>query len=199
MALALTTLLSVAGSAGRVAEQPGAAVGEAAVSSYAQDMRELERAAPGSCRPAREGLRFYRGRASRWAATRGAARPVTRTTRAPRNCADARYLARLWKQRAAEQRRTTEKWQRWRWYHYAWRDWLPANWVALARCETSLNFEHSNSSFTSAFGISWAVYNSNARYMGAPPWHVRHTPRDQYKAALGHLARFGDGWTCPGP
>ena len=88
-------------------------------------------------------------------------------------------------------------------YQYNWRSWLPANWRRLGTCETGYggdpNFEHSNSKFTSAFGISWAEYNADAAYMGAPPWNVRHTPRDQYKAALGHYARFGDGWSCPGP
>jgi len=84
-------------------------------------------------------------------------------------------------------------------YHYNWQSWLPANWQGVARCETHFDWEHNNSSFVSAFGISWREYNADAAYMGAPPWHVRHTPRDQYKAALGHYARFGDGWTCPGP
>lgn len=84
-------------------------------------------------------------------------------------------------------------------YQYNWQSWLPGNWQGVARCETHFNWEHNNSSFVSAFGISWREYNADAAYMGAPPWHVRHTPRDQYKAALGHYARFGDGWSCPGP
>lgn len=84
-------------------------------------------------------------------------------------------------------------------YYYNWESWLPYNWKGVARCETHFNWEHSNSRFVSAFGISWREYNADAAYMGAPPWHIRHTPRDQYNAALGHYARFGDGWTCPGP
>ena len=87
----------------------------------------------------------------------------------------------------------------WMDYHYNWQSWLPANWKAVARCETHYNFEHNNSSFVSAFGISWREYNADAAHMGAPPWNVRHTPRDQYMAALGHYDRFGDGWSCPGP
>ena len=87
----------------------------------------------------------------------------------------------------------------WNEYHYDWEAWLPWNWKGVARCETHYNWEHSNSRFVSAFGISWREYNADAAYMGAPPWHVRHTPRDQYNAALGHYARFGDGWSCPGP
>ena len=139
-------------------------------------------------------------RHAEWMAERGVTRPVTRKGRAPRNCADARYLAALWRSRSFEQRQVTGRWLH---HHYAWREWLPANWYRLGSCETGYggppNWEHSNSSFTSAFGISWREYNADAAYMGAPPWHVRHTPRDQYNAALGHLARFGDGWTCPGP
>ena len=84
-------------------------------------------------------------------------------------------------------------------YHYNWESWLPANWKMVARCETHFNWEHNNSQFVSAFGISWREYNADAAYRGAPPWNVRHTPRDQYNAALGHYARFGDGWSCPGP
>lgn len=87
----------------------------------------------------------------------------------------------------------------WNDYQYNWEEWLPWNWKNVASCETHFNWEHSNRSFVSAFGISWREYNADAAYMGAPPWHVRHTPRDQYKAALGHYARFGDGWSCPGP
>jgi len=84
-------------------------------------------------------------------------------------------------------------------YEFNWQSWLPPNWKAVASCETHFNWEHNNSSFVSAFGISWREYNADAAYMGAPPWNIRHTPRDQYKAALGHYARFGDGWGCPGP
>jgi hypothetical protein len=91
------------------------------------------------------------------------------------------------------------RFDRWFTFNYAWRSWLPANWYGVARCETGVNWEHSNGSFTSAFGISWREYDRDAAYMGAPAWRVRHTPRDQFRAALGHYARFGDGWSCPGP
>lgn len=103
-----------------------------------------------------------------------------------RSCTIARRLVRVHEQKVYE-------------YNYDWEKWLPYNWQGVARCETHFNWEHSNSVFVSAFGISWREYNADAAYMGAPPWHVRHTPRDQYLAALGHYARFGDGWTCPGP
>ena len=170
------------------------------MSSTAQDMRELERAAPERCPSARRGLRFYRRRHGEWVTRRGAHWPVTKTGRAPHNCADARYLAALWRSRSLAQRRETERWE----HSYAWWLWLPANWQALGACETGYgqrpgNWEHSNSSFVSAFGISRSIYDSDAAYYGSPPWRVRHTPRDQYNAARGHLARFGDGWGCPGP
>jgi hypothetical protein len=115
-------------------------------------------------------------------------------------CPTARRRAVEWRDRAWQAKKAYAKWYA---YNYDWRSWLPDNWRRLGTCETGYggdpNFEHSNSRFTSAFGISWAEYNADAAYMGAPPWHVRHTPRDQYMAALGHYKRFGDGWTCPGP
>ncbi len=83
---------------------------------------------------------------------------------------------------------------------------MPANWQALGACETGYgrrpgNFNHANSSYVSAFGISRREYDADAAYFGTPPWNDRHppTPRQQLAAARGHLARFGDGWGCPGP
>ena len=114
-------------------------------------------------------------------------------------CDAARRRAAEWRDRAKAAREALERWR----YLYDWRSWLPRNWYRLGSCETGgggdPNFEHTNGQFTSAFGISWAEYNADAAFMGAPPWHVRHTPRDQYLAALGHYKRFGDGWGCPGP
>lgn len=143
------------------------------------------------CDDARRALGFYRRLRARWHTRLG--RPTLHIGRErPRDCERVRELVRFARARA----RAEAALVRW---HYDWPAWLPSNWVAVARCETSLNFEHENSSFVSAFGISWREYNADAAYMGAPPWHVRHTPRDQYRAAVGHYRRFGDGWTCPGP
>jgi hypothetical protein len=111
-------------------------------------------------------------------------------------CQAARRRAVEWRDRAWQAKKAYADWHE---YHYDWQKWLPWNWQGVARCETHFNWEHNNSRFVSAFGISWREYNADAAYMGAPPWHVRHTPRDQYMAALGHYKRFGDGWTCPGP
>lgn len=115
-------------------------------------------------------------------------------------CNSARRRAVEWRDKALDARRALVAWIA---YQYNWRSWLPRNWYLVGSCESGYggdpNWEHSNSRFTSAFGISWREYNADAAYMGAPPWNVRHTPRDQYKAALGHYARFGDGWGCPGP
>ena len=88
-----------------------------------------------------------------------------------------------------------------------WQEWLPGNWYSLGSCETGYggppNWHHYNSSFRSAFGISTAEYDADARYMGVRPWFVSGkgdpTPWEQYMAAKGHYKRFGDGWDCPGP
>lgn len=83
-----------------------------------------------------------------------------------------------------------------------WQAWLPANWVALARCETGINWSHYNGSYRSAFGISTREYDADARYKGVRGWFdgpKPPTPWEQYQAALGHYERFGDGWGCPGP
>jgi hypothetical protein len=83
-----------------------------------------------------------------------------------------------------------------------WQSWLPANWVAVARCETGINWSHYNGSYRSAFGISTREYDADARYKGVRGWFdgpKPPTPWEQYQAALGHYERFGDGWGCPGP
>jgi len=155
--------------------------------------------APPKCRGARAAVAHYR--ALTWERQR--ARGGELADRTPlskgRSCHWARYAAQVWIERARAARASLARWR----YLYDWRSWLPANWYRLGSCETGYggapNWEHSNSRYTSAFGISWAEYDADAAYMGAPPWHVRHTPRDQYLAALGHLRRFGDGWGCPGP
>ena len=83
-----------------------------------------------------------------------------------------------------------------------WQAWLPANWVAVARCETGINWFHYNGSYRSAFGISTREYDADAAYMGVRGWFAGPkppSPWEQYQAALGHYKRFGDGWGCPGP
>ena len=161
--------------------------------------RVAERSSPAPllrCRSARLAVSYYRALTYE----RQDARDGRHATRSPvvrgKACRWARYASEVWRARA---RRAARRLAAWIEYQYAWEKWLPSNWRALAICETGLNFEHTNGSHTSAFGISWAEYDADAAYNGAPPWHVRHTPRDQYLAALGHYARFGDGWTCPGP
>lgn len=158
------------------------------------------RAAPGSvpkCRSARQAVAHYR--ALVW--TRQDARSGARATRSPvarrRTCHWARYAAEVWVARAQSAKRALEDWRR----EFAWWIWLPSNWSAVARCETHFNFRHANGRFVSAFGISRREYDADAAYFGAPPWNDRRppTPREQYDAARGHYARFGDGWTCPGP
>lgn len=86
-----------------------------------------------------------------------------------------------------------------------WQAWLPGNWVAVARCETGINWSHANSSYVSAFGIQrgnrGGQYDDDARKVGMPPWNDARppTPWQQYQTALSHYRSFGDGWGCPGP
>jgi hypothetical protein len=154
-----------------------------------------------SCRSARLAVAFYRDHRVAWLKMRGAATLPPRGRR-PRNCADARYLATVARSRSFTARQATETWL----YEFAWWTWLPANWQALGACETGSgvrpgNWRHSNARFVSAFGISRVEYDRDAAVFGGPPWSDAHppTPHDQYDAARGHLARFGDGWGCPGP
>lgn len=155
------------------------------------------------CRSARNAVAYYRARTYE----RQAAREGRLATRSPiargKSCRWARYAAAEWQARARSAARRLEAWTE---YHYHWWKWLPANWQALGACETGYgqrpgNFEHANSSFVSAFGISRSIYGRDADYHGVPHWDDANppTPREQYLAALGHLALWGDGWTCPGP
>ncbi|MES2360110.1 MAG: hypothetical protein V4529_17345 [Gemmatimonadota bacterium] len=91
-------------------------------------------------------------------------------------------------------------------YEWAWKEWLPDNWAKLGACETGYgqrpgNWFHHNALYVSAFGISRREYDADAAYFGAPPWNDTKppSPYNQYLAAKGHYARFGDGWGCPGP
>jgi hypothetical protein len=154
------------------------------------------------CHSARHAVAHYR--ALVW--HRQDARSGARATRSPvarrRSCHWARFAAETWVARAVSARRALEEWRR----EFAWWIWLPANWRRLGACETGYgrepgNFRHANGSFVSAFGISRSIYDSDAAYFGAPPWNDSDppTPREQYDAARGHYARFGDGWSCPGP
>lgn len=150
-----------------------------------------------TCRGSNRAISFYRHAVRDTLERIG---PVTLPARRWWGCNSARRRAGEWREKAHAARVTLEKWIA---YQYDWRSWLPRNWYLVGSCESGYggdpNWEHSNNRFTSAFGISWQEYNADAAYMGAPPWNVRHTPRDQYRAALGHYARFGDGWGCPGP
>lgn len=118
-------------------------------------------------------------------------------------CEVVRRRAAQWRERATLARGQAIAWNN---YHYNWRQWLPDNWARLGACETGYgrrpgNFRHANSRFVSAFGISRSIYDRDARHAGVPAWNDSQppTPREQYEAAKGHYALFGDGWTCPGP
>ena len=63
--------------------------------------------APEVCKSARVGLAFYRGRHADWLRLRGATSLAR--GRPPRNCADARYLADLWRSRSFAARQFTTR------------------------------------------------------------------------------------------
>ena len=65
-------------------------------------------ARPSKCPYARLGLAFYRGHFIRHQIARGAPVPGWRK---PRSCADARYLANVWAQRAYRSRMKTKRWK----------------------------------------------------------------------------------------
>jgi len=62
-----------------------------------------------TCRSARLGLQWYRQRHGEWLKLRGV--HATHTSRAPRSCPDARYLAQLAKRRSFAARRAYERWR----------------------------------------------------------------------------------------
>lgn len=154
------------------------------------------------CPGARKALTYYRAAYARHRATQRLTGPVPFVRY---GCEATIRRASEWRDRATMERLAAAAWVR---EHFHWWEWLPSNWQALGACETGYgrrpgNFAHANSSFVSAFGISRSIYNRDAAYHGGPPWSDdparRPTPRQQYEAALGHYAMFGDGWTCPGP
>lgn len=134
-----------------------------------------------------------------WPRTRASVTPWA----LPRSHAYRRWVLSLWTMRAgvckAAQRELERQWN--------WQAWLPANWAAVARCETGINWAHSNSAYVSAFGIQrgglGGQYDDDARKVGMPPWsddpRRRPTPWQQWQTALSHYRSFGDGWECPGP
>ena len=79
-------------------------------------------ASPQRCPDARRGLAFYRGRYAEHRAKMGAGHHTsgsnpsrTARPRKPRNCADAGWLAKVWKQRARHARISYRRWHaRWR-------------------------------------------------------------------------------------
>ena len=122
----------------------------------------------------------------------------------PRSCAQVRYLARVWRERARVARRQFEAWHR---HEYAWREWLPARWKRLIQCETFSNFRWNSGRYVSAFGIYRPAYADDAHRIGNLSWGETlqklkryPTPREQYEAALSHYGTHGgfSGWGCRG-
>lgn len=152
------------------------------------------------CTDAQQGITYYR---KAYTASREKMRLAGAVPRVwYHDCQVIRRRATEWRDRAKTARLELRKWID---YHYNWRSWLPRNWYVTGSCETGYggapNFNHANSSFVSAFGISRRIYDYDARLAGMPPWNDRQppTPRQQLLTAIAHYNHFGDGWTCPGP
>ena len=105
----VATVLSVPVSLFMVAQVDVQNVGKAAPQEAALPVSPTKHR-PAHCPDARRGVAWYRERAAMWRAKMG--RPA-QPGRKPRNCADARYLANVWRVRAKVGRREyAEWWQR---------------------------------------------------------------------------------------
>ena len=158
-----------------------------------------------TCPDHRKGLAFYRQRHARWLKMRGA-EPRERHLRAPRNCADAGYLAKVWRTRSFYARMRYEEWRH---YHYDWRAWLPDKWQRIGACETGYGrrpgqWTWNSGTYQGAFGFyhgSWDAFVSSADPKAGPYPSEAYlaTPRQQYEVALAIYRRFGfSGWGCRG-
>jgi hypothetical protein len=144
---------------------------------------------------------FYRARIASWLRRLGTTHNRLRPSRLSR-C--PLYLGRELRLKAYATRARVEEWLA---YHYAWREWLPAVWYRLARCETHVRWDWDSGKYVSAFGIYRAGYSDDAHRIGHLGWDetVRKlgrlpTPREQYLAALSHFHANGgfSGWGCRG-
>ena len=147
-----------------------------------------------NCPGVRKALRFYTGRWQHWLSLRGQAeRPLARGVGCPR------YLLKVRKAKAVAAHRA---WNRYFIYHWAWSEWLPDKYARVGACETGYgkrpgSWSWDSGTYISAFGIYRPAYAQFASAIGVPQWHIRHTPRDQYRVAAAIQARFGWGaWGC---
>ncbi len=154
------------------------------------------------CPIARNAVRWYRQRHADWLQLRGADRPYS--GRSPRSCADARYLAELWRKRALAARRAYERWLA---YHYDWRSWLSEKWQRVGACETGYgrrpgDWRWNSGTYQGAFGFyfgSWDAFVpfADPRAGPYPSEAYDATPRQQYEVALAIWRRYGfSGWGC---
>ena len=159
-----------------------------------------------ACPTARQGLRFYTSRLNFWRGKMLATTERHEWTKVGSNPAShrstcPRYLAKLMRSKAHAAR---VAYANWRFYHYRWDHWLPAKWYRIARCETGVNWRHSNSGYAGAFGFalsSWTAFRGRADPKAGPypaeAWQA--TPRQQYEVALAIYRAFGfSGWGCRG-
>ena len=184
-------------------EGSGAAVGDSAVTG-AGAVVELPADPVRPCPDNRRGLRYYRAQRASWDRKLGV-KPPSRLERG-RSCERVRELLVVAKRNA---RLARERYEAWRTYHYAWREWLPDKWQRVGACETGFgrrpgNWRHSNSSYEGAFGFaksSWDAFKYRADPKAGPypedAWQA--TPRQQYEVALAIWRAYGfSGWGCRG-
>jgi hypothetical protein len=157
--------------------------------------------APEKCPTARQAVKFYAGRIAYWRAKVGAVVVVHSNQQQLGSSRCPRYLAHVLQRKAHAAR---VAYTNWHFYHYRWDHWLPAKWYRIARCETGVNWRHSNSSYEGAFGFaksSWDSFKHRADPKAGPypddAWQA--TPRQQYEVALAIYRAFGfSGWGCRG-
>jgi hypothetical protein len=147
----------------------------------------LGRTASEKCPDARAGLRFYRSRYNDHREGMGA-ETTWPPGRKPLSCADARYLAKTWRARAADAREDLGRFLKHQRDEWNWQGWLPRLWYAIGMCETALDWHFDSGTYVSAFGIIRSAF---------PGWNGSNSPREQYRVALGIAGRYGLGaWGC---
>ena len=167
-----------------------------AAPSLPTDTARVDKVVPEHCAGVRKAVRFYERRMNEWKLKMGLS--VTAST-STFGC--PRYRLHVLQRKARAARLA---YQNWHFYHYRWDHWLPAKWYRIARCETGVNWRHSNSSYEGAFGFALSSWDAFVPYADrkAGPYPANAylaTPRQQYEVALAIWRRYGlSGWGCRG-
>lgn len=150
--------------------------------------------APEKCPAARKAVAFYQRRYREHREKMGAAAELKLNQRT--GC--PRYLARVWKAKAAGARKAYERWVA---HHYHWWKWLPDKWQRIGACETGYGkrpgrWDWNSGTYEGAFGFYYGTWDAY-KPKGAPPAAYLATPRQQYQCALNVAAAHGYGaWGC---